>query len=126
MAAVEHTIVQEIADAYGNNDGGVAVLVTDPWTDKQVTRDLTVDEARALAKAIFLAVDAVTEDRHRDAGTTEEPQEPRGDTISPSAHRRAESVAKPPQIAAEAQQERYFRGGGPCRFAAGHSGWCAT
>jgi hypothetical protein len=101
MAAIERTIVQAVADAWGNDEGGVAVLVTDHYTDKPTTRDLTPDEARQLAVALIAAADAVTEEPTHGAG---EPQEPRGDTITPSTHCRAESVAKAPQIAAEAQQ----------------------
>ncbi|PPF56069.1 hypothetical protein C5B94_03880 [Clavibacter michiganensis] len=125
MSAVERTVVQQIADAWGNDYDGVTIQVTDTYTDKPVSRDLTPDEARALAQALVLAADAVTPAPTDAAGG---PQEPRGDTITPSAHRCATDVAKTPQIAAEAQTgERCWNGSwstGICGRLAGHEGEC--
>lgn len=103
MGAVLRTIEQVIADAWGNDEDSVRVTLLDENENVLSVRDLTVEEARAFAHTLVLAADAVTEDRQVAAQGSGEPPAPRGDTITPSAHRRAGDVAKTPQIAAEAQ-----------------------
>ncbi|MBF4625522.1 hypothetical protein [Clavibacter sp. VKM Ac-2872] len=112
MAAVQRTIEQVIADAWGNDEGGVTVHVLEEGTHLEVQRALTPDEARAFAAAIILAADAVEQ-------RPGEPPAPRGDAITASGHRRVQDVAKTPQIVAEAQQPEVC--GGMCSRPRGHA-----
>jgi hypothetical protein len=116
MGAVQRTIEQVIADAWGNDEGGVTVRVLEEGTHLEVQRPLTPDEARAFAAAILLAADAVEQGPG-------EPPAPRGDAITASGHRRTQDVAKAPQIAAEAHGAIWAAY--PCGRPDGHDGPCA-
>jgi hypothetical protein len=127
MGAVQRTIEQVIADAWGNDEGGVTVHVLEEGTHLEVQRPLTEEEARSFASAIVAAADAVRADRRAGLPAPVRPPAPRGDAIDAAADRRVASVAKAPQNEADTQRgeavcEEELAPGYRCGRLRGHEG----